>query len=157
MLTLTEHPRPPVAALVALADVRRLDGKRQDAIDLLSKALERSPNVEAIRRALLDLLKQEEQYGLIQSHAQYILEQKPDEPFMRLDLAQAFDRQGKTEEAKEQVERFRQLRLGDEQRRAWRYLRGLGLGKYVDADSQEQPTSVPSEQQLEPSATSAKP
>jgi hypothetical protein len=60
------------------------------------------------------------------------LEQSPDEPFMRLDLASALDHQGKTKEAKEQIEQFRRLRLRDDQRKAWRYLRGLGLGKYID-------------------------
>ena len=112
--------------------------------------LERVPNALAVRRALLDLLKQAKRYGLIESHVQYILESNPDDPYLRLDLAQAFDRQDKTKEAKEEIERFRKLRLGDNRRKAWQYLRGLGLGKYVDEIPVQQQSSLPPAQQSEP-------
>lgn len=150
LLALSQQPQAPVAALLALADLRRSDGKTDDAIDLLSQALERVPNALAARRALVDLLKQAKRYGLIESHLQYILESNPDEPYLRLDLAQAFDRQGKTKEAKEEIERFRKLRLGDNRRKVWQYLRGLGLGKYVDEISAQQQSSLPPAQRSEP-------
>ncbi|MEX0677027.1 MAG: fused MFS/spermidine synthase [Pirellulales bacterium] len=132
LLALCNGPQAPLAALVALAEVRRSDGKLQDAIDLLSRAVERVPDARAVRHALLELLKEARQNELIEAHLQYILKGKPDEPYLRLDLAQAFDRQGKAKEAKDQIELFRRLPLGDQRRKAWRYLRTLGLGKYVD-------------------------
>jgi tetratricopeptide (TPR) repeat protein len=132
LVALSNHEHPPLAALVALANARRQDGNMPEAVNLLSRALEQAPDANAVRLALLELLKQTQQHALIESHLQYILERNPNEPYMRLDLASALDRQGKTKEAKDQVERFRQLRLRDDQRKAWRYLRGLGLGKYID-------------------------
>jgi spermidine synthase len=153
LLALSQQPQAPVVALVALADLRRTDGKMQDAIDLLSRAIERVPEATGIRHALLDLLKQSRQYGLIESHLQHILETRPDEPYLRLDLAQAFDRQGKTKEAQEQIERFRRLRLGEDRRKVWKYLRGLELGKYVD----EAPAGEQASEPAEDEAAGAKP
>lgn len=130
--TLAELPDPPKATLVALADLRRSEDRLDDAIELLSRALDQDPAAIAVRKAIIELLEQTEQYALIEDHLQHILDGNPDDPFLRLDLARALDRQGKSDAAREHVERFRRLRLGDDQRKAWRYLRSLKLGKYVD-------------------------
>ncbi|REK09460.1 MAG: hypothetical protein DWQ37_18675 [Planctomycetota bacterium] len=130
--TLTDRANPPAAALIALAGIREQDGRLPEAVDCLSRAIDEAPESTAIRESLVELLKQQEQYDLLEAHLQYLLDRNPDEPYRRLDLAQAFDRQGKLDQAREQIEQFRNLQLGNERRKAWQYLRGLQLGKYVD-------------------------
>jgi hypothetical protein len=68
----------------------------------------------------------------MEPHLMVLVEQNRDDAYLCLDLAQAYDRQGKTKEAVEQIDRFREMKLGDKRTQMWRYLRGLGLGKYID-------------------------
>ena len=68
----------------------------------------------------------------MEPHLVVLCEANQDDAYLCLELAQAYDRQGKTKEATDQVGRFRQMKLGDKRSQMWRYLRGLGLGKYVD-------------------------
>lgn len=157
LLALTSRPQAPIVALLALADLRRTEGKLPDAIDLLSRAVERVPQAAGIRRSLLDLLKETKQHTLIETHLRYLLETNPDEPYLRLDLAQALDRQGKTEDARAQIEVFRGLRLGDDRKNAWRYLRGLELGKYVDEAPPQQAASAPGDPAAQPDEPAGQP
>ncbi|MGD9724423.1 MAG: fused MFS/spermidine synthase [Pirellulales bacterium] len=130
--TMCRQEPPALAALVALANVRQHDGQPQAAVALLTRAVEVSPDSAAIRMALVDLLKQTQQHPLLVEHLIYVLNRNADDPYLRLDLANALDRQGKVDEARQQIELFRQLKLRGDQRNVWRYLRGLGLGKYID-------------------------
>ncbi len=137
LAALAERPDPPVSALLALADARRLDGQHQQAIPLLERAAHSAPDRLTIRRQLADLLTGAKQYAEAQVHLERLVESAPDDPYLRLELARNFDLQGKSSEASHEVDEFRRRWNGENREGVWRYLRSLELGKYVDQSAPE--------------------
>jgi spermidine synthase len=129
---LAERPDPPISALLALADARRLDGQHQQAIALLERAAHSAPDRLPIHRELVDLLTGAKQFTEAQAHLERLVASAPDDPFLRLELAHNFDQQGKSSEASHEVDEFRRRWNGENRQGVWRYLRSLELGKYVD-------------------------
>ena len=146
--TLVEFPDPPVRVLWALAQVHRNEGNDQQAIALLQQVVERSPDLAAARKQLVDLLKRASEHEMVEPHLREMIKEEPDDPFLRLDLARSLHLQHKTEEAREAMDDFRETWDGSDGKTVWRYLRAKGLGPYVDRIAprqNEKPDQPPSE------------
>jgi spermidine synthase len=128
----TAHPQAPLRALVTLAAYRRADGEEGEAIALLERALARSPQEDEIRRSLVELLEKTDQFGRAEVHLRHLIQSEPDDPRLRLDLAYQLDRQGRRDEASEQVQWVRNLREMEDRAAVWRYLRRRGLEVYLE-------------------------
>jgi tetratricopeptide (TPR) repeat protein len=134
LAAVVEHEGAPADALVAMAAIRRRAGDDADAITLLERAVDAAPQATAVRKQLVDVLVEREQFDRAGDHLLKLLELAPNDPYLRLDLARAFDRQGDAESARAQVDEFRDRWDGTNGPAVWRYLRNVGLGKYVDAE-----------------------
>ena len=132
LTALIGHDTPPVAALVALADKQQQRNNDAEAIALLERAVQQAPGQLAIRRKLVELLRDAGQFGQAQPHLETLLESTPDDPYLRLDLAHTLDQQQKPDEARQQLAEFREWWDGTDSESVWRYLRRLGLGRYID-------------------------
>jgi spermidine synthase len=128
---LLAQPRPPVRALLALATLRRADGDDREAVVLLERALERAPGEAGVRRALVEVLEQTQQFERAELHLRPLLDSEPNDPRLRLDLAYLLDRQGKREAASAEVARVRAMRSLEDREAVWRYLQRRGLGSYL--------------------------
>jgi spermidine synthase len=128
---LIAQPRPPVRALLALATLRRADGDDREAVVLLERALERAPGEAGVRRALVEVLEQTQQFERAELHLRPLLDSEPNDPRLRLDLAYLLDRQGKREAASAEVARVRAMRSLEDREAVWRYLQRRGLGSYL--------------------------
>ena len=129
---LVAQPKPPVAALLALVNVRRGSGDEAEVVSLLERLVDQFPKSQAVRRELVELLKSTEQYERAVPHLEYLLDTDPDDPYLRLDLAHVFHRQGKSPEASQQIDEFKQRWDGKDSKAVWRYLRNRDLGSYID-------------------------
>lgn len=151
LAAVVKHPTAPAEALVAMAAIRRRARDNKQAAVLLERAVEASPDVTAIRRQLIDVLTEQEQFDRAENHLLHLVNGAPSDAFLRLELARALHRQGKTEDARKQVDEFRARWDGTNGPAVWRYLRTLGLGVYVDtlplekssAAAGEEATSAP--------------
>lgn len=133
LTALIRHEGAPPEALVAMAAGRKAAGEEEEAIEYLEQAVERAPEEAEVRKELVDLLTNEGKYAQLEPHLQVLLQGTPDDPYLRLDLMRALDRQGKTAAARAQLDEFRTRWDGKDGQAVWRYLRSLGLGPYVDA------------------------
>jgi spermidine synthase len=124
----TARPDPPLRALVSLAELRRSDGRDAEAAALLESALAQAPDRVRVRRALVELLVAGERWADAEPHLRWLAEAEPDDPYLRLDLAQALDRQGKRDEAGAEVARA--LPELEDRSAIWRQLERRGLGRY---------------------------
>jgi spermidine synthase len=129
----TARPDPPLRALVSLAELRRSEGRDAEAVALLGRALRRAPGQVEVRRALVELLVSGERWADAEPHLRWLAEAEPDDPYLRLDLAQALDRQGKSDEARGEVARVRAMPELEDRAAVWRHLERRGLGRYGDA------------------------
>ena len=129
---LTVHPNAPVGVLVALAEQRRADGNEAEAIAPLERAVERAPQQLPLHRLLVELLESAEEYERAEPHLRRLLEADPDDAYLRLDLAHALHRQGKSDDARAEVTRVREMRDLEDRAAVWRYLQRRGLGTYTD-------------------------
>jgi Flp pilus assembly protein TadD len=132
LAAVVRHEGAPAEALVAMASARKRAGDDQQAIDLLERAVEAAPQSAALRKQLVEMLTEQEQFDRVEQHLLELLSEAPNDPFLRLDLARSLDRQGNVEQARAQVDEFRARWDGTNGPAVWRYLRTLGLGKYVD-------------------------
>jgi len=129
---LVEFPDPLVRVLWALAQAHRIEGNDQKAIALMQRGIERSPNLVAARKQLVDLLERASDHERVEPHLREMIKEKPDDPFLRLDFARSLHLQHKTEEARAALDDFREIWDGSDSKTVWRYLRAKGLGPYVD-------------------------
>jgi len=129
---LVGYPAPPVAALVALAKSKRLDGRDAEATALLERAVDQAPDHRPLRRRLVDLLIDQHQYARAEPHLRHLVKDHPDDPRQRLLLAHVLDQQRKTSAAANQIKQFQQRWDGTDREAIWNYLRSLKLGLYVD-------------------------
>jgi spermidine synthase len=148
LAAVVRHEGAPAEALVAMAAIRERAGDDEQAINLLERAVEAEPQATAIRRQLLVVLAERGQFDRAERHLVRLLDETPNDPHLRLDLARAFDRQGKTDEARAQVEEFRARWDGTNGTAVWRYLRNLELGKYVDSEAPEPPADNAAEEPM---------
>jgi len=132
LASVVQHPTAPAEALVAMASILRRARDGGQATVLLERAVEASPEVTAIRRQLIDVLTEQEQFDRAEKHLWKLMRDAPNDAFLRLELARALHRQGKTEDARFQVDEFRKRWDGTNGPAVWRYLRSLGLGVYID-------------------------
>lgn len=133
LAAVAEQPRPPVGALLALAELRRADGRERDAAVLLERAVELAPQPSPIRRPLAELLVGEGLYARAEPHLRHLIEVDPDDALLRIELAVVLDRQGRAEEAAAEVARVRALPDSGDREALWRRLRRRGLGRYLAA------------------------
>jgi predicted membrane-bound spermidine synthase len=131
---IVRHESAPVEALTAMAAVQKRAGNVEQASSLLERAVERSPETVPTRRQLVDLLTDRELFDRVEPHLLVLLDTAPNDPYLRLDLARALDRQGKFDAARAQIDEFRARWDGTNGPAVWRYLRTLGLGTYIDSD-----------------------
>ncbi len=139
LTTLVGFPDPPVAALLALAQEHKFDHNDQEAIGLLEKVVDRSPERSGPRRLLIDMLQQTADYTRAEFHLRELIELNPENPYLRIDLVQALHRQNKMAEARAALDDFREAWDGSGSKAVWSYLRTKGLGPYVDNMTQESP------------------
>jgi spermidine synthase len=150
LAAVVRHPSAPAEALLAMAAVRSRAGDDQHAIELLERAVEVAPDSTAIRKQLVEVLAEQAQFDRAEPHLLKLLVATPNDPFLRLDLARSLDRQGKVEEARAQVDEFRTRWDGANGPAVWRYLRTLGLGKYIDAQQPQPPADADIDAQQPP-------
>lgn len=129
---LAEFPDPPLTTLAALAKDYQLEGNDEEAIALLERVVERAPKHPASRKALVKLLQANSDYAQAETHLRALVGLAPNDPFLRLDLIQAIDRQQKNSEAQEAMNDFLTSWDGQNSTEVWLYLRTKGLGQYVD-------------------------
>jgi tetratricopeptide (TPR) repeat protein len=139
LTALVQYPDPPLAALLALAEARNLDGEDAAAITLMERGVAKAPNRPEIRRRLVQWLKTEGRYDQAEPHLLRLVGALPNDPYIRLDLAHVLDRQGKSAEAREQVDAFKERWNGEDAKTVWRYMRRLGLGGYATTRPPEPP------------------
>jgi spermidine synthase len=129
--TLAEQGDPPRAVLVALAQHAREAGRTKEAIGLIERALAGTSGGTRLRRTLLELLEAEGELARAAAHARALLEQRPDDRGLRIDLASLLHRLGRSEEAAVEIARVR-AQPGSETREATlAQLRRKGLGEYL--------------------------
>ena len=139
LTVLLEFPNPPVRALLALAQHHRLEGQDNEAIGLLEQVVDRAPRLVVPRQTLVEMLEQSGDYARAEFHLGELLNLKPGDPYLQIDLAKVLHQQNKTEEAKAAIDAFRESWDGSDRERMWRYLRSAGLGIYLDRARPSQP------------------
>jgi tetratricopeptide (TPR) repeat protein len=127
------HAGAPAEAFAAMASLRKDAGDEEQAIELLQRAVQGSTQSTALRKQLVELLTKHEYFDRLEPHLLELLRDAPNDPYLRLDLARAYARQSKTDDARAQLDEFRARWDGTNQQAVWRYLRSLGLGPFVDA------------------------
>ncbi len=132
LAAVVRHAGAPEETLVALATVRKQAGDEEQAIALLERVVDGSPENAATRKQLIELLTKQQKFDHVERHLLELLDDAPNDPYLRLDLARALDRQGNESAAREQLDEFRARWDGTNGPAVWRYLRSLGLGKYID-------------------------
>jgi thioredoxin-like negative regulator of GroEL len=132
---LAAKERAPVAALLALAEERRVQGRDTEAIALFERAVEAAPDAAAPRRTLVELLEKGAAWAQVELHVRRLLDTNPDDARLRVDLAHALHAQGRRSEAAAELSRVRSLPLDDpaERKAIWSYSQRRGLGAYLDA------------------------
>jgi spermidine synthase len=125
-------PRPPLGALLALAEQRRAAGRDAEAAELLERALDAAPEAESLRRSLADLLLEADEYARAEPHLRRLLE-RGDDAELRVELAYVLDRQGRREDAAAEVTRVRALPDPEQRQAVFRHLQRRGLGAYLDS------------------------
>jgi len=129
---LAETNEPPVPVLLALAREHNASGNDEEAIELLDQAVQRAPEMFQLRKSMVDLLERTREDDRAEPHLRKLIEIKPNDAFLRIDLAKNLHRQKKTDEARSAIKDFLQSWDGSKQKEVWKYLRTSGLGQYVD-------------------------
>ncbi|MCG8449834.1 MAG: fused MFS/spermidine synthase [Pirellulales bacterium] len=156
---LAAFPEPPVRVLVALAREDRVSGNNQRAIELLQQAILKSPNMLGPRKILVEMLEEENDYRSAEPHLRKLVESRPLDPFLKVDLVKNLHHQERTGEAEKAIDEFFRSWDGSKRKEVWRYLRTSGLGQYVDrlspdsepagkeSPAKDRPAAVPQENQ----------
>jgi tetratricopeptide (TPR) repeat protein len=122
----------PAPVLLSLARDCQAAGNEAKAIDYFDRAVQRSPEMYVPRKSLVDLLERNSEYEKSEPHIHKLIELKPNDSFLRIDLARNLHRQRKVEEARAVIREFLQSSEVLKSEEVWKYLRTSGLGQYVD-------------------------
>jgi tetratricopeptide (TPR) repeat protein len=122
----------PAPVLLLLARDCQAAGNEAKAIDYFDRAVQRSPEMYVPRKSLVDLLERNSEYEKSEPHIHKLIELKPNDSFLRIDLARNLHRQRKVEEARVVIREFLQSSEVSKSEEVWKYLRTSGLGQYVD-------------------------
>ncbi|MCC7475535.1 MAG: fused MFS/spermidine synthase, partial [Pirellulales bacterium] len=97
---------PPV--LLSLAQDCQAAGNEAKAIEYFDRAVQRSPEAYLPRKSLVDLLVRKNEFDRAEPHLHKLIELKPNNSFLRIDLARNLHRQKKVAEARVVIRDFLQ-------------------------------------------------
>jgi spermidine synthase len=129
---LAEFEDAPAPVLLLLAQDCQAAGNEAKAIDYFDRAVQRSPEMYVPRKSLVDLLERHSEYEKSEPHLHKLIELKPNDSLLRIDLARNLHRQRKVTEARAVIREFLQSSKVSKSEEVWKYLRTSGLGQYVD-------------------------
>lgn len=123
---------PPLPILLALANDYIVAGKDGKAIELLEQAIQRAPDMFSPRKSIADMLERSAEHQEAEPHLRKLIELRPNDSFLRIDLAKNLHRQGKSSEARVAIKELLQSEQTPKGEEVWKYLRSSGLGQYID-------------------------
>ncbi len=145
---LTESENPPIAVQLSLATEHISMGNNAKAIQQLKKAAEKAPDSYRVHKSLVELLDREKDHVGAEQYLRKLIELKPEDQFLRIDLAKNLHQQGDFEKAQSEVGKLIEEWRGSNSKDVWKYLRTSGLGRYIDRSDR-----ASSEDELAPAET----